>query len=588
VEPEFPLSPPSSRFAVIERRIADAQQLREEYESRLAETDRPEELLRFKRKIKDCERLLREFLEAFLRMCTRLGRPVPERVNELAAELLGEAAPGPAPKPELPPEATPAEPASSVLPGVRVVQISISQLFRMADLLTVPDSVKARDFLATILSPDAMRRAINRRKAFQLGSLGSMRPVAVRADPYGRFWAGGVPDLRLPGASPLSFLPFELSLSSRLAKLGVASGSPLEEALEVPGGLIENRQVEGRLRIYPPGTGVIQLSVTLGFRDAVDIDAVGRVAQNLEDLLFVDPGGHGMPVHELFIDIIDQVAKSLFLDAAGERRWQPPHTVFSFRDTAGFDPEPWTGALARLMALAPGNEERTGFLDTRLRAALGSAHWRQERTLAVAGQGVALLLAALEPKEKRLWRLSLLAETRELVSAAAYAEQAFIEDLDRIVGQSRLDATWLPGHDGDRFAYLSRFLDTMRQMMQAAASIRSHLQSQPVRLLFAFARDVWNYGSPIQPTLLRDCLRQLAEWYRRMGGVEPPREISDLQSIVESLSAIESLFPYPDEQEDRLFDKFGQIYDTLREEVSADEVERGFREAGRLSQRLGL
>ncbi len=586
MESESPIFPQPYRFAVIEKRISDIQTLRDQYEALLVETDRPDEKMRFERRIEDCKRLLREFLEAFLRMCTRLGRPVPQRVRELEAELLSEAAPGPAPEPEPPPMVTPAG-SSSLLPGVRVVQIGISQLFRMADLLTVPDSVRARDFLDTILSPTAMRRAINRRKAFRLGNLGSMRPVAIRSDPYDHFWAGGVPDLRQPGASPLCFLPFELSLSSRLATLGVASGSPLEEALAVPNGLIENRQIEGRLRIYPPGTGVIQLSVTLGFRDAVDIDAVGRIAQNLEDLLFVDPVGHGMPVHELFIDIIDQVAKSLFLDATGERRWQPPHTVFSFRDTAKFDPGPWTGALARLMALAPGNEERTAFLATRLHAALLSPHWEQERTLALAGQGVALLLAALEPKEKRLQRLSLLAETRELVSAAAYAEQAFIEDLDRIVGQSRLDATWLPGQ-GDRFAYLSRFLDTMRRMMQAAASIRSHLQSQPVRLLNVFARDIWLYGSPIQPALLRQRLQQLDEWYHQAKSPEP-QEISDLRKTIESLRAVEPPFPYPDDQEDALFDRFGRIYDALRgSEERTEEVERGFRETLRLSQNLGL
>jgi hypothetical protein len=128
----------------------------------------------------------------------------------------------------------------------------------------------------------------------------------------------------------------------------------------------------------------------------------------------------------------------------------------------------------------------------------------------------------------------------------------------------------------------------MRRMMQAAASIRSHLQSQPVRLLNVFARDVWLYGSPIQPALLRHRLQQLDEWYRQAASPEPP-EISDLRSTIASLQAIEPLFPYPDDQEDALVERFDRIYEALREdEERADVVERGFREVGWLSRKLGL
>ncbi|HKI04709.1 MAG TPA: hypothetical protein VKK31_22200 [Thermoanaerobaculia bacterium] len=106
------------RFEDIQQKIADIQKLRDEYESVLVTTDRPEERMRAERQIEIAKRLLSQFLEAFLRMCTRLGRPVPESVRELAAELLGEAAPGPAPEPEAPPE-VPSTRSSSVLPGVQ-------------------------------------------------------------------------------------------------------------------------------------------------------------------------------------------------------------------------------------------------------------------------------------------------------------------------------------------------------------------------------------------------------------------------------------------------------------------------------------
>lgn len=435
---------------------------------------------------------------------------------------------------------------AAVLPGVRVVQIAISQLFKMVDLLTYPDSVRAQAFLDTIRDPNAMRRAINRRKAFRLGNLGSMRPVAVETGD--RFWRGSLPNLRQPGVSPLFFLPFELPLRSRLAGLSFVPGSSLEAALATAGGLVVNWQVEGRLRIYPPGTGVVQISVTPSFREDVDVDVVARIAQNLGDLLFVDPEGQERPPNDFFFDVIDQVEKSLFLEGTGDRLWTPPHTVFSLRDAQGFDPEPRLAELARLMSLAPGNEQRAGFLESRLREALRSPHWQSERTLAVAGQGVALLITGLEPRERRAHRLDLLAQTRELVSAAAYAEQAFIEDLDRIVGLSQLDESWLPGR-GIGFDYLRRLVETLLQVRQAISSIR-FLKNHPVGILNAFAKEVWTYSNPVKPSVLRQRLEQVADWYESRSDSETEKEIEDLRDGIRRIQEIEPLFPYPAAWED--------------------------------------
>lgn len=444
------------------------------------------------------------------------------------------------PLPESPPEG-----AASLLPGVRIVQITTSQLFKMVDLLTYPDSVRAQAFLNTIRDPVAMRRAINRRKAFKLADLGSMRPVALDAEGY--FWQGSLPDLRQPGVSPLSFLPFELPLRDRLTGLAFVPGSALE-ALLAAGGLVVNWQVDGRLRIYPPGTGVVQISVTLSFRDAIEVQAVARIAQNLGDLLFVDPEGQQRPPNDFFFDVIDQAEKSLFLEGTGDRLWTPAHTVFSLRDAQAFDPVPWTAELARLMGLAPGNEERAGFLETRLREALRSSRWQTERMVALAGQGVALLIAGQDTREKRLRQLALLAETREAVSAAAYAEQAFVEDLDRIVGQSLLDETWLPGQ-GNGFEYLSRFVDTMLRVRQAASSFR-FLKNHPVRLLNAFAEDVWAHSNPVRPAILRQRLEQVVDWYRSRAGSEPIKEVAGMLENIRRIEEIEPLFPYPADAED--------------------------------------
>jgi hypothetical protein len=403
-----------------------------------------------------------------------------------------------------------------VLPGVRVVQITISQLFKMVDLLTYPDSVRARDFLDTIRDPNTMRRAINRRKAFRLGSLGSMRPVAVET--AGSFWKGSLPDLRQPGASPLFFFPFELPLRSRLAGLGFVPGSSLEAAL-APGKLVVNWQVDGRLRIYPPGTGIVQISVTPTFREDVEINELARIARSLGDLLFVDPEGQQRPPNDFFLEVIDQVEKSLFLEGTGDRLWTPPHTVF-----------------------APGNEQRSGFLEQRLREALRSPHWQNERTVAVAGQGVALLIAGLEPRERRVRRLDLLAETRELVSAAVYAEQALIEDLDRIVSQSQLDDSWLPGQ-GTGFSYLRQLAGILLQVTQAVSSIR-FLKNHPVGVLSTFAKDVWAYSNPVRPSVLRQRLEQVADWYESKAGSETSKEIGELRDFLRRIGEIEPPFPY--------------------------------------------
>ena len=442
-----------------------------------------------------------------------------------------------------PPAGTP-----SVLPGVRVVQITMSQLFKMVDLLTYPDSVRAQSFLDAIRDPQAMRRVVNRRKAFRLGSLGSIRPVAVEAGDH--FWRGSLPDLRQPGASPLFFLPFELQLRSRLTGLGFVPGSSLETALAASGRLVVNWQVDGRLRIYPPGTGFVEISVTPSFRDDVEIHEVARIAQNLGDLLFIDPEGQQKPRSDFFVDVIDQVEKSLFLEGTGDRLWTPPHTVFSLRDSQAFDPEPRLAELARLMSLAPGNEQRTGFLEHRLREALRSPHWQSERTVAVAGQGVALLIAELEPRERRVRRLDLLAETRELVSAAAYAEQALIEDLDRIVGQRQLDESWLPGK-GTGFDYLRRLAGTMLQVRQAVSSIR-FLKNHPVGVLSTFAKDVWTYSNPVRPSVLRQRLEQVANWYESRAGSETSKEIGELRDFLRRIREIEPPFPYLTEWESEM------------------------------------
>jgi hypothetical protein len=286
--------------------------------------------------------------------------------------------------------------------------------------------------------------------------------------------------------------------------------------------------------------------LTLTFREAVDVEAVDRVAQHLENLLFVDTAGPPRPPSEIFLDVIDQVDKALFSQGKPDRLWQPPQIVYSLRDAGSVEPEPWLPGLARLLSLAPGNEEQAGFFETRLREALRSSSWQTERTLAVAGQDVALLIAGLEPRERRIGRLDLLAETQELVSAAAHAEQELVEHLGEVVGEGRLEASWLPGQ-GTGFDYLRRLLETMGEVLQAVLSLR-FLERYPVRVLNAFARDVWTYSNPVRPALRRERLGEIARWYAARSTPETAQEIGELQELIRRIETIEPLFPYPAER----------------------------------------
>ncbi len=71
--------------------------------------------------------------------------------------------------------------APSVLPDVRVVQIAISQLFQMVDLLTRPESVRSQTLLRAIRDPSARRRARlveNMLQVMQaISSLGFLRTI---------------------------------------------------------------------------------------------------------------------------------------------------------------------------------------------------------------------------------------------------------------------------------------------------------------------------------------------------------------------------------------------------------------------------
>jgi hypothetical protein len=436
------------------------------------------------------------------------------------------------------------------IPGTRI-KVNVSQMFRIADLLTQPGSVKAKGFYKAITTTSKMRRTFSGGKPFKIGLLGELHPVIKKSDDYVDFWKVFVPDLKLPTAQPICFVPYELNLTSYLQTLRSDLGSVFDPARWETYGGIRNAQVNGRLRIYPTGIGIVSLGLALEFKEEIHAEVVAKIAHNIEGLLFVDPLGMSRPYSHVIVDIIEQVIKYLFVNEGydfSERRWRPPMTTYSFTDAGNLRPEEKINELAYLMSLAPANGEDIQYLFDRIRKALWTAHWKTHRMLAVAGDGVGLFFVddlpngggARRRNKIQLW----LSETHELISAAAYAQQAYAEEIDSIFNQGLLDDTWLP-EQGVGFAYLQGLLETMRQVMRAISSIggeNGRLQRQGTGLLMNFAREVWTYSNPLNRPALEKGLSYIDDWLKEAQSRAPDERIARLRGVVGSLRGFKPLF----------------------------------------------
>jgi hypothetical protein len=479
------------------------------------------------------------YVDLYLFWCRQSGAPeelaVGDTARDVSAHRSGK-------------DTLPHRSSEETLVGVRTVHISISQMFRMADLLICPESVRAQRFHEVITNPAKLRRALNRRSQFPLGRLGSVKPVAMITDQFNSFWRVGVPDLRRPSRERVCFLPFELDLTSQLAELSCAPGSILDDVIGQVDCLVENRQISGRLRIYPPGVGVVRLGLTFRFRSAVHVKTIVQIAQDIEDVLFVDPAGVEKPCQQVLLEIIDEVSDCLFLDqklAHEERRWLPPETVFSLRDDAGFKLEDNLEALSRLLASAPGNGQAQKSLGASLRRALRSPHWQRDQIFAAAGQRVSLFFVgssfASGKKQKQGRLLEWLIETGELVSAAAYAEKCFVEELEKLADLRLLDESWMPGR-GAQFAYLLRLVQTMKIVLQAIAETRSHLQNHGAGVLMSFAKDIWAYNNPVRHSAVEDALAYVAGWASQACQRGESAEMDELIRCSAEINALSSPF----------------------------------------------
>jgi hypothetical protein len=426
------------------------------------------------------------------------------------------------------------------LSGTRIAHVRVAQMFRIADLLVFPENVRARRFHEVISNPSKLRRALNRPWGLQLGSLGLLKPAARITDRFDEtFWRIGIPDFRVPTSQWLYLVPFEVNLSPHRIGFECSATACLGATFAQVSPLLNNYQITGLLRIYPPGVGVVRLSVTLGFRDAVHLPTLLNFARNIEDLLFVDPNDAERPCGHLFRDVVDEVAAALFVPSGitEDRRWRPPETLFTLVDNSGFRPEGHAAELARLLDLGHPSDGSAEDLASRMERSLHSPHWVRDHVLYAVSQRSALSFVGQSfaggSKDKAHKMRDRLAETWELSAASAYATQAFSEEMHTITSSRQLSAEWLPG--GTKFDYLGR---VTKNFHAALALAKLQLQKQGAGVLMAFAKDLWTLDNPVDREELKNALAYVSNWTRNSNAdLNDPR----LASLLDLLGEIGAL-----------------------------------------------
>jgi hypothetical protein len=430
-----------------------------------------------------------------------------------------------------------------LLSGVDAIQIWISQMFRIADLHIYPATVRAKEFLEVITNPSKLRRALNHRKAFRLGKMGSIRTAIAPSDDFWRF----LPDLRHSATRQFWFLPFEQSLTEELRGKRYDPTSNLGEVLGESDSIISSTQITGRLRIYPPGVGVIRMGITLTFRESVHVPTVVQKTRDIEQLAFVDPYKKSRPFEDILLELIEEVEAALFDKQQRvpyeERRWRPPEIIYCLREEKEFKPVQNVEALAKLMAAAPRNEQSDSELQQRIREALKSVHWQRDRTFAAVAQGVSLLFIEAGDgfRKNRRDRLQyLLSETSELVSAGAYSVKALVDEVTKLATLRQLDDNWLPG--SENFEFLALVLRATRLVLQAIGSAKLDLQRRGAGVLMAFAGDIWAHDNPLAPDELPQSFDYVKNWLENANKEHQNESFQELLKCIEEIYKLSNPF----------------------------------------------
>jgi hypothetical protein len=224
--------------------------------------------------------------------------------------------------------------------------------------------------------------------------------------------------------------------------------------------------------------------------------------------------------------------------------------------------------------------------------------------MAVAGQSVALFFIrdvfAKGNKRKREELQDWLIETHELVSAASYAQQAFAEQTEKLCAERLLNDSWLTE---DNQNYLCSLLETMRQVMQAIASVRSHLKNQGAGVLMTFSSDLWTYSHPVDKQALQESLEYIAAWLKESKDKLGYEMFSRLERIVKDIELISPPFatpaealaskpssPLQEELEFQLLSELQVIENLLKQNTaqSSPELSARFQVVEELRQQLGI
>lgn len=426
------------------------------------------------------------------------------------------------------------------LPGGRFIKISISQVFRITDALISPKDLRAeaRTFHRYITNH---RRSRNSRRSFQIESLGELKPVGSQAEENGGFWRPAISTSYEKAAPRLLFVPFELSLSTRLERRRALLDSVLEDSLGTRDQNVVNRQISGRLRIYPTGVGVVRINIAIEFKEAIDVTASVQIARAFEQLLFVDAEGNIQPCETLLLDVIQSVTRFLFRDEQlqKETRWRPAETTYSLKSYHSKHLEKQLSTLAYLIAAAPGNEEERSSLEVKLKSAMGTSDWQLDGVLAIASQRSSLFLiipsVATGLENSRKQKLEWLTETSELVWVTSYAAQAFIERISSSTAADFLESSFSSDLDGT-LMYLSSLFETTRHVLLAIEAAQRDLRKLGPGVLGRIASDVWKWSNPVRKDTLRGALESVRFYLRRLDAPIIPTISGDMAIIEQTLA----------------------------------------------------
>lgn len=429
-----------------------------------------------------------------------------------------------------------------LLPGAKSVRITISQVFQVTDLITSPERLR-KDARKLHGLMSKQRRARNRRQSFTIANLGELRPVGAEEEQNQGFWRTAIATSFGKLAPPVQFIPFELSLTERFNKGKLSLQPVLNQSLRGAESLIVNKQVSGRMRIYPPGVGVTRITIAITFADAVHVQSLAEIAHDIEQVLFIDPSsGTEQRIELLLLDAIRDVSRFLFPAEYLDRdlRWRPPETVYSFGRYEGASIQNDLGTMAYLLSMTADNDEPEESLAKRLGIALQSKRWTADGVLALVSQRASLFLilawegAGQEGKRKRL--LEWLTETHELVCAAVYSAQAFSDEIRKMADQRLMNDEWLPSA-GQNFDYMESLFQNMLIILRAIDTAQRDIRSlNPI--LVPVANEVWQFHNGIDAQKLQKDLQYFVDWLT----ASKEKRMLDLAACVRNIAELAPLF----------------------------------------------